>query len=467
MDRSDFDHDSEEESSDLPAFFTDPRGVINRRWRYMAVAAALGLIATVTVVSQQTAVYTGEATLLIKRQRIPENLVRSTVQEDSFQALNALLGEVLSREKLKSMITKMNLYPELRETITMDEVIALMRSEIDISAREGLRLDRRQEGARIIVIHFDDADRTVAADVANALAHAITDESLRSRSEQARVTTDFLRREFERSEDALEEQNHFFAKFQQKYQGELPSELESNLRHLQRLQEQRQSLALQISESESRLASITLGLQEGRHLSPSEERLEELRDKLAEVEGLYTAEHPAVLSTRRQIEALEKIIAERKTGSGLDHNSFVKATQNEIRLLRLQASEVETDIVSIEERVARTPVRREEQTKFEQTLAVLNENYMEALHKVKEAELSQNLETAQQGSRLSLLDKARPPTHANGKRLKYALAGLAASLGLAVLIGCILEMFDPFIISARQVEKITSLPVLGVIPKSS
>lgn len=467
MDRSHFDHEHEEESSDLPPFLTDPRGVITRRWRYMAIAAALGLIATVTVVSQQTAMFTGEATILIKRQRIPENLVRSTVQEDTFQVLNALLGEVLSRDNLKSIITKMNLYPELRETDAMDEIIALMRSVIDISAREGLRLDRRQEGARIIVIRFEDTDRSVAANVANTLAIAITDESLRSRSEQARVTTDFLRREFERSENALGAQNHSFAEFQQKYQGELPSELESNLRHLQRLQEQRQSLALQISEGESRLASIVLSLQAGRNLSPSEERLEELRDKLAEVEGIYTAEHPAVLSTRRQIEALTKIIAERQTGNVLNHNSFVKATQNEIKLLRRQASVVETDIISIEERVARTPARREEQNKFEQTLAVLNENYMGALRKVKEAELAQNLESAQQGSRLSLLDKARPPTHANGKRLKYAVAGLVASLGLAVLIGCLLEMLDPFIVSARQVEKLTNLPVLGVIPKSS
>jgi uncharacterized protein involved in exopolysaccharide biosynthesis len=350
----------------------------------------------------------------------------------------------------------------------MDEIITLMRTQIGIKAREGIKLQRRQEGARIIAIRFEHTDRAMAANIANAVARAITDESLRSRSEQARITTDFLRREFERSEAALEKQNRAISEFQQSYHGELPSELEANLRHLQRLQEQRQSLALQISESESRLASITLGLQERRHLSPSEERLEELRDKLAEVEGLYTEEHPSVLSTRRQITALEAIIADRqgKTHS-FDHNSLVTATQNEIQLLRQQAAKVETDIIDLEARVARTPERQEEITKLEQTASVLNENYLDSLRKVKEAELAQNLESAQQGSRLSLLDKAQPPSRANGKRLKYTLAGVIGSLGLALLIGSLLEMLDPFVITSRQIEKLTQLPVLGVVPKSS
>ncbi|MBW2714406.1 MAG: hypothetical protein JRC77_11745, partial [Deltaproteobacteria bacterium] len=399
MDRSDLDHDYEEESTDLPAFLMDPKGVLRRRWRYMAVAAALAFIATVVVVSRQRAMYSAAATVLIKRQRIPENLVRSTVQEDSFQVINALLGEVLSQ------------------------------------------LARRQEGARIIAITFDHTDRFVAASTANVLARALTDESLRSRSEQARVTTDFLRRELERSETVLEEQSHAISEYQQAHHGELPSEEEANLRHLQRLQEQRQSLALQITEAESRLASITISIREGRNLSPSEERLEELRDKLAEAEGLYTDEHPTVLSTRRQIKALEAIIAERQSnGLGITTNSLVAATQNEIRTLRDQASEVEKEIIDLDERVARTPVRREELSKLEQTASVLNENYLEALRKVQEAELAQNLESAQQGSRLSLLDEARPPSRANGKRLKYAIAGFIGSLGLAILVGCILEL---------------------------
>ncbi len=468
MDRHDNDHDYEEESSELPAFLMDPRGVIRRRWRYMLIAVTVGIIASLVMVLRQQAMYTAEATILIKRQRIPENLVRSTVQEDSFQILNALLGEVLSRENLSKIIAEIGPYTELRESMTMDEIITLMRAQIEIKAREGIKLQRRDEGARIIAIRFEHTDKVMAAKVANAVARALTDESLRSRSDQARITTDFLRREFERSEAALEKQNRAISEFQQNYHGELPSELEANLRHLQRLQEQRQSLALQISESESRLASITLGLQEGRHLSPSEERLEELRDKLAEVEGLYTEEHPSVLSTRRQISTLEEIISKRQyKTSAFDHNSLVTATQNEIRLLRQQAAEVETKITDLDERVARTPIRQEEISKLEQTASVLNENYLDALRKVKEAELAQNLENAQQGARLSLLDEAHPPTRANGKRLKYALAGVIGSLGLAFLIGAILEILDPFVISSRQIEKLTQFPVLGVIPKSS
>jgi capsular polysaccharide biosynthesis protein len=96
---------------------------------------------------------------------------------------------------------------------------------------------------------------------------------------------------------------------------------------------------------------------------------------------------------------------------------------------------------------------------------VLRETYTEFLHKVQEAELAQSLEAAQHGERVSVLDWAGVPTQPQRTRWKYLAAGLVAALGLGLGVGIVLETFDPVLVSARQVERDSGLPVLGSIPR--
>ena len=117
------------------------------------------------------------------------------------------------------------------------------------------------ERARIVLVFFSDQQATRAADVTNEIAHRLTLAGMRLRSEQARVTTEFLRRELESAEVALREQSKKVSEFEQQHRGELPSELESNLRRLERLQQQRNSLALQIADLAAQvLAGEPLGV---------------------------------------------------------------------------------------------------------------------------------------------------------------------------------------------------------------
>ena len=95
---------------------------------------------------------------------------------------------------------------------------------------------------------------------------------------------------------------------------------------------------------------------------------------------------------------------------------------------------------------------------------MLRTSYLEFLRKVQDAELAESLEAAQQGERISVLDRAVAPQFAAQTRVKYLALGYLVSLAAALGVAVLFEMVDPVLISAEQVEADFGLPVLGSVP---
>ena len=144
---------------------------------------------------------------------------------------------------------------------------------------------------------------------------------------------------------------------------------------------------------------------------------------------------------------------------------LVAAEHVTLRALRAQLRETEAELASLDTRVARTPARQEALAALEEKASVLRESYLEFLRKVQEAELAQNLEATQSGERVSVLSWAAVPTRSERNRWKYLIAGTLASLMGTVGIGVLLEIFDPVLLSAEQMETAGELPVLGSVPR--
>jgi len=81
-------------------------------------------------------------------------------------------------------------------------------------------------------------------------------DSLRRRNEQARLTTDFLRRELARAEAELNEAMAKVTEFTRENRGELPSDMTTHLNRLERLNAERKSLIAQISDVEERIDEL-------------------------------------------------------------------------------------------------------------------------------------------------------------------------------------------------------------------
>lgn len=450
--------DASIDAGGLPDFLRDPIGLVRRRWRWMlagAVGSFLLLAAAVLLLVRPG--FLASATVLVNSQDIPEEFVQSTVEEDSFEQINALVGAILARDHLAALVERHDLYPELRGQVEFADLLAAFRENVTIEEQQGIGRQARNVTSKLFTVAFQAGDPETAALVANELADALTEESIRIRQEKAQLTTQFLRKQMEQIEADLREQEGHVTEFKQAYRGELPSELESNLRKLERLQAQRQSLALQIAEAETRLATLA-----GDDLpagSP-ESRLRDLRQRHAEELAVHTAEHPNVVSLERQLAAVEAALASGTAGGF----SLAASTDRTIRELRVQLAATEAEIGAIDARVGLTPARQEELAAIEQKSEVLRTNYLEFLHKVQEAELAENLETAQKGEHVSVLDRATVPSRPERSRQKFLAVAAVLALGCGVGVGLLLEISDPVLFGVRQLEERYDLPVLGSVP---
>jgi polysaccharide biosynthesis transport protein len=442
-----------------PTFVSDPIGLVERRWKWMLGVLLVALTLTGLVVRMMGSSYLGYATVLVTSQRISEEFFRPTVESDQLEKVSAILGELTSRQNLVELIEKHGLYPDKpgEESLSLEEKVALIRRDTVIEPDTSTGAARPGSAAVVYGISFRVDDPAIAAAVANDLAADFIDTHLRMRSRQARLTTEFLRRELKQVETDLAEQERAITAFKQQYRGELPGELETNLSRLDRLQAQRQSLALQIAETETRLATLQSSAQPGAETP--ETRLRALKSRLADLSAIYTPEHPSIASIQRQITTLEAEIASAPAGGPAASPASTLAE------LRRQLAATAAEFENLDVRVAATPKRQEELAALEQRAEILRENHREFLRKVSQAELAEAVESAQQGERATILDKAVPPREPENSPLKYILAGIFGSVLLSLAIGVLLEIVDAVIVGAEEIERDFQVPVLGSVAR--
>jgi len=446
------------------AIALDPLGVLRRRWIWMSIALATGLVATAGLIATVTPTYEATASVLVSSQQIPEEFVRSTVSGlDSLSNINALVGEVLAQRSLTSLVEKYELYPMKREKMAFSDVVDGMREDIRIKPQRQVDPSRSREDSTVFIISFEYPDAVVASKVANDLASSFINASIAKRSEQARHTTEFLKRELVRSEQELREINREIAEFQREHRGELPGDQETALRKLERLELQRQSLATQISAAEERLIQLEKNVGE---MSSPQQMLMELRMQLASELGIHTDEHPNVVALRRRIERMENELSE--VTSLLEDPTTTReermaAARRELKALRDSDASALAEIRELDSRVARMPDNQEKMKVLEQRSEVARDAYLEFLHKVQDAELAQTLESTQQGPHVSFLDRAGVPASPIRSPISFLVPGVLVSLLLTLGLGAALELLDPVVISADQFEDVGGPSLLGSV----
>ena len=163
---------TEDQPAGLPAIVRDPIGTVRRRWVGMLAAVTIGMIASVIYVFTTIPItYLAETTVLVSSQGIPERFVVATVTTAPLDRINALIGELLSRSRLLSIIEKHDPYaefPDLEPSARVD----IMRDNISVTTKAGMGQGRRAEASNSLIfnIAFRHSDAEIAAAVANDLA---------------------------------------------------------------------------------------------------------------------------------------------------------------------------------------------------------------------------------------------------------------------------------------------------------
>src|SRR5262245_43627121 len=106
------------------------------RRKWLAILAfAVPLTAAISIIAFVPNIYRSTATVLVDRQQIPEKFVSSTVTSALETRFHTISQEILSRSRLEALITRFNLYPELRKRQQFEDVVERMRRDIKLELK--------------------------------------------------------------------------------------------------------------------------------------------------------------------------------------------------------------------------------------------------------------------------------------------------------------------------------------------
>jgi polysaccharide chain length determinant protein (PEP-CTERM system associated) len=481
------------------------RLILRRRW-WIIFPACIVSLATIAVLSRLPNRYNSEATLLVVQQQVPERYVVPTNSSGIAEELQAMTQEVLSRTRLLEIIEEYHLYKKESKRLAPEQVIDLMRKNIDIKPIN--EMPERKDFNAFKISFTSDSPRLAQA-VTSKLTNLFIEENLRTREDQAANTTSFLEAQLETVRAKLNEQEQRLREFKMQHLGELPEQQAGNLAILTGLQTQLQNTMAGLSRAQQQkvyLESLLSGYRSlaargsslpgvpGAHsATPLEnaqkelDRLESQRDVLL---GRYTPEHPDVVEVegeiRKQkanIEHLKSLPAtksdsalENSTGTSVNANSEDDASIAQVKS-QLEANKLEMENLAADEkrlkgtisdyqnRLNATPVREQELAEVTRNYDLLRQNYADLLGKEQQSQLATSLEKQQGGQQFRLVDPASLPTlPTSPKRLKMSLGGIGAGLALGLALAFLVDLTDRSFHTEKDLTKSFALPLVLCVP---
>jgi uncharacterized protein involved in exopolysaccharide biosynthesis len=205
---------------------------LRRKW-YIIIPLIISIFVSFGVYRYLPKVYRTSTVILVKPQQIPEGYVRSTITESMGSRLNTISQEIVSRTQLEKVIQEFNLFSEIRNNVPMERLVEMMRNMIVVQVQQRAPQNDRTQNS--ISISFEGGDPKTVMLVTNKLASLFIEENLRVRESQAESTSEFLIKELQNMEEQLKRKEYDIRNFKERSMGQLPQQLEPNLRVLDQL----------------------------------------------------------------------------------------------------------------------------------------------------------------------------------------------------------------------------------------
>ena len=476
-----------------------------RRWEIAFSVLAI-LFAAIVYCVVTPELYKSSITILVIPQTLPQDYVRSTISAKVEEQMATIRQQVLSRTTLTKVMDELRLFERERKNLSAEEMFAMLRKRIEIEVVQG-RSRERSEAFTISFLHENpqSAMRAVAR-----LASLFIDENLETREQQAVGTSEFLDSQLKSTKVKLEGMEREVKDYKIRHMGELPQQMDANLRMLTGLQDR-----LRSNESSTRTAEerkvfleaqislignmfVTTPTRSGETASATpqdsllslEHELALKKAKLADLSIRYTDMIPEVARTKQDVADIERRIAETQrsaalqgdrdqaadplnsatassTGSGEIRRmrAQLKSTTAEIASLKKEKAEIQKSIAAVEQKVEQSPRREQEMISLIRDYENQKKSYDDLLKKKLEADVSQNLEKRQKGKQFQILDPANLPEvpfKPNRKEVMGVSLLIALVLGFGGTIAY--ETFDLRLRDARDFRHFYKVPILGNIP---
>ena len=499
------------------------KGFIRRRKKIFIVISSLVFAGSVLFALFSPKVYVSTATILIEGQ-IAGELLKGVSMGLVEERLQVITQQILTRDKLIQIHKKLNIHPNLEDSRAMDTALEEMRKNIDLKTIRSGDLDPKPYGPVQTTVAFklsySSEDASTAYKVAKELSSLYVEKNMERREQITAQTSAVLKEKL----NHLKEQANIVEKrlndFKRAHAGEFPENMSFNLEQTYRLNTQLEEVNAKIKQLEEIKAGSSgqLVSKFPAGAAPSSDqatndplvRLSQLRAQLVSLQSRYSDKHPDVRKTKGEIQRLENQLgvsdevsrkedelenlrnryAEMKKNSGTD-DPEVKRLSEEISVLSRQLEEQKRNLRRAKSNSAEDEINRQirkrdeiqrkineysrksqmsslvqsEYSKLTQEYESASRQYNDTLGKLTDAKVAKEIEDTQLGERFVIIEEPQVP-HKPQKpnKLKILLGGFFLALCAGLFASILVENADHSIKSAEQLQKITKLPILTVLP---
>lgn len=357
-----------------------------------------------------------------------------------------------------------------------------------------------------ITLSFSNEDPIIARDVTSRLSDLFIEETLKDRERGVEAAEDFLGLELKHAKSELEAKEKVISEFKQLHLGELPQQIDANLRKLDRLQEDMRSQSEQSQSLASRLVQIDKSIKDyeetgeigsdspaggasKRNKDPRLGRIKELERRLVELSSMYKETYPDLVQVKEEIRKLKEMTSaqyrdllpesdeadepsatKKSKRKAIDpyHAELLKQREDivlELDAVKRRQAHISSEISQYERRVEHTPEREQKLKTLERDYENLQKNYQSLLDKKLSAGMQKSLAQGRKGAKFSIVDPAYTPVVPVVPNIPIIMAAglvLGCALGFGGAVG--LELMGRGFRSAEEVEVTLGLPVIASIP---
>ncbi len=433
--------------------------VVKALWRrrLLVLAIAGGTFALgAAVVATMPSVYQATTVVRVEPHHPIADMVQPTISETVDRRIVTVRQELLSRPVLQRTIEELDLYRDIRESRGIDAAVERMRKDIDV----------RVEGDNAFELTYSANDPELAAKVANRLPEVFADLAVGARQAQAARTSQLFADEEKQLRAQMADWEQKITQFKVDHMGELPEQLETNMRGLDR------TLGyIQARTDELRGAEIRRGDMLRAHL-PGDSEVGRLKAQEAEAQRLLIAARATWTADHPEVQRLTKEVATLRGRISAAESRMVDERRERARMNRVideitrQIGELEQQAQVFQARIDATPRWANELGLMTREYDMIRAKYESVRSRKVEAELAQALEERGAKSLFQIISPATVATQpAAPDRVGGLVLALLVALALGILVGVLAESRDESIRDVDQVKQRLPMPVLAVVPE--
>lgn len=480
------------------------RAVVSRKWLVIsAILVSLSIAGAVCALMPKT--YQSATKMWFEGAKIEESIVSGpnpagmgyapTLDDRVMEVRQFVMG----RKTLGQIAGEFGLFgyeKDRPDGVDSENAVRAMRGSIKVEPTKD---------KLFITLSFSNEDPIIARDVTSRLSDLFIEETLKDRERGVEAAEDFLGLELKHAKSELEAKEKIISEFKQLHLGELPQQIDANLRKLDRLQEDMRSQSEQSQSLSSRLIQIDKSIKDyeetgeigsdspvgasKRNKDPRLGRIKELERRLVELSSMYKETYPDLVQVKEEIrklkemtsaqyrdllpesdEADEPIANKKSKRRAIDpyHAELLKQREDivlELDALKRRQAHISSEISQYERRVEHTPEREQKLKTLERDYENLQKNYQSLLDKKLSAGMQKSLAQGRKGAKFSIVDPAYTPVVPVVPNIPIIMAAglvLGCALGFGGAVG--LELMGRGFRSAEEVEVTLGLPVIASIP---